>query len=287
VLVMLGPALTIIALLLGGWAVSTHVAAQPRSLGAVILSEARLDTAPSAKPTLLARLGRSPIARRLSWSATIHRRWVVAGRPGSVEEWQGRRLAGAVAAAIAVIVLTTMTPLALALAPVAVMTGYRAPSLALARRARVRQARIEAHVPDLIEVLVATTEAGLNPMVAFQRSSEVVRGALGDELARTTRQIGLGTPWRTALEQLEARISVPALRRLVVALARSHRLGTSLSATLRAVAIDLRDARRARAEELARRAPIRMLFPLVFLILPAFLLLTVGPVVLATLRSLH
>jgi tight adherence protein C len=284
---MLGPPLTMIALLLAGWAVSTRVVAQPPSLGSVIISGARLDAPLSAKPTLLTRLGRSSIARRLSWSAPIHRRWVVAGQPGSVEEWQGRRLAGAAAAAIAVILLTMVTPLALALAPVAVMAGYRAPSLALARRARERQARIEAHVPDLIEVLVATTEAGLNPMVAFQRSSEVIRGALGDELARTTRQIELGTPWRTALEQLEARISVPALRRLVVALARSHRLGTSLSATLRAVAIDLRDARRARAEELARSAPIRMLFPLVFLILPAFLLLTVGPVVLATLRSLH
>jgi tight adherence protein C len=285
--VVVGPALSLIALLLAGWAVSTRVAARPLPLDAVILSGARLNAPLSPEPTLLARFGRSSIFRRLQWSAPIHRRWVVAGRPGSVEEWQGRRLVGAAAAAIAVIVLTTVTPLALALVPVAVMAGYRAPALALARRARARQASIEAHVPDLIEVLVATTEAGLNPMVAFQRSSEVIRGALGDELARTTRQIELGTPWRTALEQLDARISVPALRRLVVALARSHRLGTSLSATLRAVATDLRDARRTRAEELARRAPIRMLFPLVFLILPAFLLLTVGPVVLATLRSLH
>ena len=284
---MLGPALTLIALLLAGWAVSTRVVAQPVSLGAVLVSGARLEAPPPPEATLLARLGRSSIAHRFSWSAPIHRRWVVAGRPGSVEEWQGRRLAWAAAAASVVIALTTVTPVALALAPIAVAAGYRVPALSLARRASLRQGAVEAHVPDLIEVLVATTEAGLNPMVAFQRSSEVIRGALGEELARTTRQIELGTPWRTALEQLEARLSVPALRRLVVALARSHRLGTSLSATLRAVAVDLRDARRTRAEELARRAPIRMLFPLVFLILPAFLLLTVGPVVLATLRSLH
>src|SRR5438128_2368627 len=74
---------------------------------------------------------------------------------------------------------------------------------------------------------------------------------------------------------------------LAIALGRSARLGTTIGSTLRSVAVDLRGERRARAEELARRAPIKMLFPLVFLILPAFLLLTVGPVVLAMLRSLH
>ena len=80
---------------------------------------------------------------------------------------------------------------------------------------------------------------------------------------------------------------VAPLRRLAVSLGRSQRLGTSVGSTLRSVAEDLRADRRARAEEAARRAPVKMLFPLVFLILPAFLLLTVGPVVLATVRSLH
>lgn len=283
--VEVGPALTLFAVLLAGLALSTRNEAQPPAV--MVLSRVRIGASLPAAPSVLVRVGRSSIARRFPLGDATHRRWVVAGRPGSVDEWQGRRMAGAAAGVLCAVLLSTLTPLALAFAPVAVVAGSRAPVIVLARRARARQAGIEAHVTDLIEVLVATTEAGLNPMVAFQRSSEVLRGPLGDELARTTRQIELGTPWRSALEQLEARLSVPALRRLVVALARSHRLGTSLSATLRAVAIDLRDERRTRAEELARRAPIRMLFPLVFLILPAFLLLTVGPVVLATLRSLH
>jgi tight adherence protein C len=74
---------------------------------------------------------------------------------------------------------------------------------------------------------------------------------------------------------------------LASALGRAHRLGTSPRAALRGIATELRAERRARAEELARRAPVKMLFPLVLLILPAFLLLTVGPVLLATIRSLH
>ena len=83
------------------------------------------------------------------------------------------------------------------------------------------------------------------------------------------------------------RSEVPSLRALAAALSRSQQLGTVLGSTLRRVAENLRREQRARAEEAARKAPIKMLFPLVFLILPAFLLLTVGPVVLATIRSLH
>ena len=279
-------ALSAIIVFLASWAFSTRVDARLVPLASVGGPITPIGVS-AADVSLLARLGRSSLARRLAWSEPLHRSWVVAGRPGSIQEWQGRRLVAAMAGVLAVLILTTLAPPAVVLLPLALLAGLRAPALALARRGRKRQEAIEAHVPDLIEVLVATTEAGLNPMVAFQRSCEVIRGALGDELRRTSRQIELGTPWRTALEQLEAHAAVPALRRLVVALGRSHRLGTSLSATLRAVALDLRDTRRARAEELARRAPIRMLFPLVFLILPAFLLLTVGPVVLATLRSLR
>src|SRR5207249_5601412 len=145
----------------------------------------------------------------------------------------------------------------------------------LARRAKHRQEAIGAQVPDLVELLVATTEAGLSPSLAFRRSTEALSGPLGSELYETVRTVELGTPWRQALQSMVDRTEVPSLRRLVSALSRSHRLGTSLGSTLRSVAEDLRGERRARAEELARRAPIKMLFPLVLLILPAFLLLTV------------
>ena len=78
-----------------------------------------------------------------------------------------------------------------------------------------------------------------------------------------------------------------SLRRVLASLSRTQRLGASVTGALRTVADDLRGERRTLAEERARRAPVKMLFPLVFLILPAFLLLTVGPVVLATIRSLR
>jgi tight adherence protein C len=167
------------------------------------------------------------------------------------------------------------------------LASHRFPDLLLARMARRRQAAMEVRVPDLVELLVATTEAGLAPAVALRRSADVVGGALGEELRRSVAEIGLGLPWRAAMDRMVARTEVASLRRLVEALARSNRLGTSVRGTLRAVSDELRSERRTRAEEAARRAPVKMLFPLVFLILPAFLLLTVGPVVLATVHSLR
>jgi tight adherence protein C len=177
--------------------------------------------------------------------------------------------------------------MAIAVGPVVAMAAARGPEMVLARIGKRRQHRIATRVPDLVEPLVTTTRAGLSPAIAFRRSAGILRGPLADEVALAVQEMDLGLPWSRALETMVERNDVPALRRLAIALARSRRLGTSIGSTLRSVAEDLRADRRARAEEAARRAPVKMLFPLVFLVLPAFLLLTVGPVVLATIRSLH
>jgi tight adherence protein C len=212
---------------------------------------------------------------------------VLAGWRDSPEDLIGTKMALGGAFAACGVGLAVLLPAALVVLPIAVMLGFRGPDVLLARAARRRQEEVAVHVADLVEVLVATTEAGLSPGLALHRSVEVMRGPLGDELALAVREIDLGMPWREALERLLDRTDAPPLRRLVRALTRSQRLGSSVGSTLRALAEDVRGERRARAEEAARRAPVKMLFPLVFLILPAFLLLTVGPAVLATLRSLR
>jgi tight adherence protein C len=142
-------------------------------------------------------------------------------------------------------------------------------------------------VVDLVELLLATTEAGLAPPEALRRAATGMPDPLGTEVRLAVRQIDMGVPWRAALEDMAELAEVASLRRLVGALGRSQRLGASMRDALRGVLQDLRADRRARAEEAARRAPVKMLFPLILLILPAFLLLTVGPVLLATIRSLQ
>jgi tight adherence protein C len=210
----------------------------------------------------------------------------LAGAAWSAHEEVGMKLIAAVLSFALTMALGATVHAAILLAPVIGVVAYRMPDVLLARRGRARQAAIQLRVPDLVELLVATTEAGLAPSVALQRSSEVLVGPLGVELRRAVAEMDLGMSWRSAMDRMVERTDVASLRRLVGALSRSNRLGTPVGATLRSVAGDLRAERRTRAEELARRAPVKMLFPLVFLILPAFLLLTVGPVVLATVHSL-
>lgn len=224
--------------------------------------------------------------RLLRLRPRMRRLLVLAGLEWSPAEVAFVKLALALGCALAALLVAGFGP-ALLVSPLIGAAAYRGPDIALARRARSRQADIERRVPDLVELLVAITEAGLAPAMAFRRSAEVLVGALGDEVRLAVDEIDLGLPWRTAMERLVGRTDVPSLRRLVSALARSNRLGTPIRSTLRSVADDLRADRRAKAEEAARRAPVKMLFPLVFLILPAFLLLTVGPVVLATVHSLR
>jgi tight adherence protein C len=235
----------------------------------------------------LVRLGSTRIAGRLGRVESVERRLELNGRPMTTEAFRGLQvLVGVVGLALTVPLGAMFWP-ALAAAPLAAMAGVRVPEMILARRARRRQDRIAAAVPDLAEVLLATTEAGLSPTVALERTADVIRGPLGDEVRAVVAEVHLGVPWHRAMQGLTARTDVGALNALIAAVERSQRLGSELGVTLRRVADDLRGDRRSRAEEAARKAPLKMLFPLVFLILPAFLLLTVGPVVLATLRSLR
>jgi tight adherence protein C len=242
---------------------------------------------PASAMEILERVGRSRLGQRIGVSASLGRRADLARSPLSPAGIKGLKLALAGGSTACFILLAPVAPAILPLGLFLTATALRLPDVVLARQAARRQERIGAGVTDLVEILVATSEAGLSPPQALRRACVLVRGPLGEELGIAVRHLDLGVPWRVALEQLARANDVPALRRLVAALSRSHRLGTPVRSVVRSVAADLRMERRTRAEESARRAPVKLLFPMVFLILPAFLLLTVGPVVLATIRALH
>ena len=154
------------------------------------------------------------------------------------------------------------------------------------RAATRRRAAVDAEIPQLLDLLAAGSSAGLAAPLALRRATDGLVGPLAEEVRATVRAVDLGARWRDELEGLAERFDLPDLRRAVAALTRTESLGASLAQATSELAASVRQARRAATTERARTAPVKMLFPLVFLVLPAFLLLTVVPVLLTTVRSI-
>jgi len=168
----------------------------------------------------------------------------------------------------------------------AALVAWRVPDLVLARAARRTSAAADREIPVLLDLLAVATSAGLPPQLAFRRAVEAATGPLADELRSVLDASDLGGRWRDELIVVGGRLALPDLQRLLGALARTDSLGSSLAEEIEHLASDVREVRRAAAAQRARTAPVKMLFPLVFLVLPAFLLLTVVPVLLTTVRSI-
>jgi tight adherence protein C len=197
-------------------------------------------------------------------------------------------IAGKLALAIAGCVLGLMSPMpAPLLAPVLAAVAFRAPDLVLRRAAARRTRRADREVPLMLDLLAAAASSGLSGPLALGAVIDAVEGPLADELAAALRAVDLGARWRDELQAVAERLDLQDLRRAIGVLTRSDSLGSSLVESLGRIAEDAREARRSATTERARKAPVKMLFPLVFLVLPAFLLLTVVPVLLSTLRSIR
>ena len=162
------------------------------------------------------------------------------------------------------------------------------PRRLMGARARARRTRaVDAEVPQLLDLLAVASSAGLSAPLALRRATDAVYGPLADELRQVLQASDLGARWRDELAAMASRTGSADLRRAVAALGRTETLGASLATSTAELAASVRAARRAATTQRARTAPIKMLFPLVFLILPAFLLLTVVPVLLSTVRSIQ
>jgi tight adherence protein C len=229
---------------------------------------------------ILGRLGTAAFARRIQRDR-LDRLREASGARWSVDELVGAKLLGA-SVTLAAAPVAPIPPLLL---PVAVL-AWRAPELALTRLARRRRTAASHEVPLFLDLLAVATSAGLAPQLAVRTAAEPLTGPLADDLRDAIARVDLGGRWRGELGGLADRLALEDLRRAAAVLGRSESLGSALADEVGRLAADVREARRARATERARTAPVKMLFPLVFLILPAFLLLTVVPVLLSTVRSI-
>jgi tight adherence protein C len=163
--------------------------------------------------------------------------------------------------------------------PVAGFIGWRAPLIVIDRRARLRLEQIDYDLPELIDILVVTVEAGLGFSGSIRTASERISGPLGDELRLALQEQNMGLTTEESLRHLLARADTPAVRSFVRAVTQGESLGVSIGEILRSLAVEMRKRRRAYAEERAQKAPIKILFPLVFLIFPAMFVILLGPAI--------
>ena len=168
---------------------------------------------------------------------------------------------------------------------VSVAVGWLGPTFLVRSRASQRLAEIDYDMPELIDLLVVTVEAGLSLSAAIQIAGERMKGPLGDELRISLQEQRMGLPSLQALENMLNRCPTPAVRSFVRAMVQGERLGVSVGQILRSLAIEMRKRRRAKAEERAQRAPIKILFPLVFMIFPAMFVVILGPAVISVLQA--
>ncbi|MDP3713087.1 MAG: type II secretion system F family protein [Mycobacteriales bacterium] len=176
--------------------------------------------------------------------------------------------------------------------PLAVWAGGLAgaasfvPDAVLSSRATERQNQIARALPEALDLLALTVEAGLG----FEQAIEVVvdntTGPLSGELTRLLREIELGVPRRDALAALRERTDVPELSSFVVALVQSDQMGIALADVLKTQAAQVRLKRRQRAREQAAKTPVKILFPVVLGIFPALFVVTIGPGAINIARSI-
>lgn len=165
------------------------------------------------------------------------------------------------------------------------MFGFMLPDLLLSARATSRQTEIRRALPEALDLMAISVQAGLGLEQAVSIVTERLPGPLGDELSRFLHEVQLGFSRREALTSLRERTSCPELATFVLALLQADALGIAIGEVLKTQASEIRAKRRQLARERAAKAPVRLLFPLIFGILPALFVVILGPAAIQISKS--
>jgi tight adherence protein C len=205
---------------------------------------------------------------------------------GSPAGWDGQRLlATKWLSAIGIVLLTSvLLPVigfgavrTIIIVPVAAFVGYYLPEWVLRSRSAKRQDQIRKALPDALDLMSITVQAGLGFDAALERVSREMGGPLGEELYRVVQEMRLGKGRGEALRSLAERTTVEELKSFVMAMVQAEIFGISVAHVLHVQAEELRIKRRQRAEEQAQKLPVKIVFPLILCIFPAVMVILVGP----------
>jgi tight adherence protein C len=158
--------------------------------------------------------------------------------------------------------------------------GFSLPTFWLRSAVGSRQRKIVKSLPDAMDLITTCVEAGLGLDAALTKVSDQMKGPLAKEISQTLMEVGMGRLRRDALSDLGQRTGVQELISFVNAVIQAEQLGVSIGHVLKVQSDQMRTHRRQRAEQLAHEAPIKMMFPLVLCIFPAFMLVILGPAVI-------
>jgi tight adherence protein C len=231
---------------------------------------------------LAERAGRAAIACVPSIKPLERRELLSAGIYGLTREsLHGYRVLGALGIPLLILGLgilggslsSTMILLGVAMG----IAAWFLPAAHVRKRAQRRLDQIDRNLPDLIDVLTVTVEAGLGFAGSLQLVADRFDGPLGDELRLTLQEQTMGLSTQAALNKMRERCDTPSVRAFVRAVLQGESLGVSIGTMLRNVASETRKRRRALAREEAQRAPLKLMFPLVFLIFPAMFIVLLFP----------
>jgi pilus assembly protein TadC len=257
------------------------------------VATATADTPPDAHlPGALARQVRA-VARALTPPGALHalgRRLDQAGNPtwlstDAVLSYKGALLFVGAAAGLLLAVLfgASLSTILWVLAGAA--AGFFAPDLLVLHLAQERQEEIRRTLPDIMDTLVVTVEAGLGFEAALAQVVRNGRGPMVGEFARVLHEMQIGRSRVDALREMAARTSVAELKAFASSVVQATTLGIPMARVLRQQAAEMRVRRRQRAEEQAQKIPVKILFPMVFCLFPVLFIVLIGPGVIRLLSA--
>jgi tight adherence protein C len=169
---------------------------------------------------------------------------------------------------------------------IAFSLGAAIPYLLLQRKINTRKNSIRKELPDVLDLLTVSVEAGLGFDGALAKLVEKMKGALVEEFSRVLQEIRIGIPRRDAMHALGMRANVPDLSLFTSSMVQADQLGVSIGNVLRVQSAAMREKRRQRAQEKAMKAPVKMLIPLVMFIFPPIFIVLLAPAVIRIVMTL-